>query len=443
MNTLVHTIIRGALLCLLLTSVSFAARASRAPVSPKQLENQYKQEELTSRQNEQQTLEAKQTRAQLLRSAQDTLQALRTLAQQATSFSTKMETLLDSDAGKRVARDGVRFTTYINLQDYPAATMNEVTLKTDAASALLNRLQLAEEGPDVGFVPSAKTQQEVDDLQIWAKTKLTILENQTATLDTITRTAPQDIDLAQTKPLRTAVEECKAQWSMMVAEYQARGQKLASPNAKETILLAAYQAKLDRANAEAQRIIDTTQATIDKMKQEFEVALLQQKQQAAQELSAARQQYEDKLAQIQRSEKAAQTDRTIQDRTAALNRDAKVAAMDRQELIALAKSPEVQQLLAPFITPGYSQPRQRQPTYDKMPVSLNVLKTLGALRPTSDGLKALLDCGMTKADRERPRWSFHPRYLDLTPGEHEKLRQAQEYLIQLGDIMVELGMLSQ
>jgi hypothetical protein len=49
---------------------------------------------------------------------------------------------------------------------------------------------------------------------------------------------------------------------------------------------------------------------------------------------------------------------------------------------------------------------------------------------------------LNKADKERPRWSFHARYIDLTAAEHEQIRQAQEYLIQLGDILEELGLLS-
>jgi hypothetical protein len=442
MNACFNNTIRGALLLLLFGGISFAAQAPRARVTPDQLTNQYRQQELTSRQDEQQILEAKQIRDKLLRDAQDMLQTLQTLAQQATSFSTKMDTLLDSDAGKRLARDGNGFTTYIRLRNDPVVTMDLIALKTDTASALLNRLKLAEEGPDVGFVPSAKVQQEVDALHLWAKAKLQLLDTRNATLDTIVRKAPQDINLAQTKTLRRAVEEEKARWDLLVSENEESGRKLAAPDVNDTLLFAAYRAQLERARAEAARTRDEMQAQIEKLNQDFEIALLRQRQQAADELSAARRQYEDKLAQIQRNEKDAQTDRAIQDRTAALGRDAKLAVMDREERVALAKSPEVQQLLAPFITPGYWQPRQGRPSYDKMPVSRNQLKAYGALRQTPAGLKALLDIGMAPGDKERPRWPFRARYVDLTADEHEQIRQAQEYLIQLGDILEELGMLS-
>jgi hypothetical protein len=184
------------------------------------------------------------------------------------------------------------------------------------------------------------------------------------------------------------------------------------------------------------------QAQIEKLNQDFEIALLRQRQQAADELSAARRQYEDKLAQIQRNEKAAQTDRAIQNQTAELDRNAKIAEARRQELIAQAKSPEVQQLLAPFLTPGYRQPGQAAPAVDKTPVSLKHLAQFGALRPTPQGLQFLLNCGTTPLDKDRPRWPYARNYGRLTSAEHEELHQAQIYLTQLGSIMVELGLLA-
>lgn len=442
MKRLIRTSAHVVFVSALLGGVSFASQTVRSPTTSEQLTPGYQREERAFLTDQEKTMDAKQLRQSLLRKARDTHQQLQTLAELTTSFSHRMDTLLDSDTGKRIVRDGVCFMTYVNLRDYPAATMNEITPKTDAASALLSCLQLTEQGPDVGFVPSAKTQQEVDELQTWTKAKLAILENHIAALDTIIRTAPQDIDPNQTKQLRTAVQEHQARWTTMVSEYQARGQKLASQNVSETLLLAAYQAELERAKFEYGQMLARMQAEIDKLNQEFQVALLKQKQQAAEELSAAKVQYDNKLAEIQRNEKAAETDRAVKDRTAAIDRNTKIEAMNHQEQIALAKSAEVQQLLAPFTAPGYWQPRVRGPSYDKKPVSLTQLKITGALSQTPAGLKALLDCGMTKADRERPRWSFRTGYVNLTDAEHTRLVQAQEYLIELGDILVELGMLS-
>lgn len=118
---------------------------------------------------------------------------------------------------------------------------------------------------------------------------------------------------------------------------------------------------------------------------------------------------------------------------------------------ALAQSSEVQRLLAPFTAPGVWQPGQRTPALEKTPVSLNALRTFGALQPNDSGLKKLWYCGNAKArygtmrvseDTMRPRWGFGVAFEKLSPNELREIRQAQQYLIDLGDIMVEMHMLA-
>jgi hypothetical protein len=82
------------------------------------------------------------------------------------------------------------------------------------------------------------------------------------------------------------------------------------------------------------------------------------------------------------------------------------------------------------------------PAYEKGPVSLSKLQAMHALRPSTPGLRALLAAGTAVRDKERPRWSFPKTLQQLNSQELDQLKQAQQYLIDLGDIMVELGMLA-
>ncbi len=66
----------------------------------------------------------------------------------------------------------------------------------------------------------------------------------------------------------------------------------------------------------------------------------------------------------------------------------------------------------------------------------------GALQPTVGGLHKLMKLGRDKKDEERPRWGYPQRINKLSSEQRDELKRAQEYLIDLGVVMVELGMLA-
>lgn len=53
-----------------------------------------------------------------------------------------------------------------------------------------------------------------------------------------------------------------------------------------------------------------------------------------------------------------------------------------------------------------------------------------------------MQLGRDKKDKERPRWGYPQRINKLSAEQRDELKRAQEYLIDLGEIMVELGMLA-
>lgn len=122
-------------------------------------------------------------------------------------------------------------------------------------------------------------------------------------------------------------------------------------------------------------------------------------------------------------------------------------ALERERLKELARRPDVRSILQPFITKGTWQPGGREIASEPVPVSLSKLRAYGALEDSPEGLKKLLECGSSNQgrgtpDKLRPKWAcgFDPRKLSIAQREH--LILAQRYLRDLGDVMVEMGMLS-
>lgn len=110
-----------------------------------------------------------------------------------------------------------------------------------------------------------------------------------------------------------------------------------------------------------------------------------------------------------------------------------------------ANLPAIRQVLSPFISPGYVQPvtstEFRQSTA-KVPVSLSVLKKLGALNPGDDGLLVLLRIGGSRQEgraNDRPLGSFPQFHSELDIGKsrvRDTVTRAQSLLREYGEFMV-------
>lgn len=107
-----------------------------------------------------------------------------------------------------------------------------------------------------------------------------------------------------------------------------------------------------------------------------------------------------------------------------------------------ATDPKVRAFLAPFITPGYWTPRGY--TSDKRPLSYTMLLSEGALDDSPRGLNKLAKFAMAIDDKVRPRWKLAggPLVWYKVPESVEKVKTAQQHLIELGPTLVELELLS-
>jgi hypothetical protein len=104
-----------------------------------------------------------------------------------------------------------------------------------------------------------------------------------------------------------------------------------------------------------------------------------------------------------------------------------------------ASDPLIQAKLAPFITPGYIQVYQT--SYDKKPFSYKELQSFGALNPDFDGLDRLVAVATAANDKVRPHWKFNKKFYRTRPNDLEMVKEAQQLLIELGPVLVEMGLL--
>src|SRR5262249_20718639 len=105
-------------------------------------------------------------------------------------------------------------------------------------------------------------------------------------------------------------------------------------------------------------------------------------------------------------------------------------------------------LLAPFLAKGYWQPGDKiGRNTDLVPISYSKLTSFGALQPGSNGIKKLLQVATNDIkygifDKERPRWPYTSDMRKIKGEQLEEVKKAQQLLIELGEVMVQEGLLS-
>jgi hypothetical protein len=149
-------------------------------------------------------------------------------------------------------------------------------------------------------------------------------------------------------------------------------------------------------------------------------------------------QVEEAKAQQQRTQQVRQTEIQIQNSKAKVQADQNLDEARRIELRQKASDPEIQVKLAPFLTPGYLQVKTQ--SYDKKPYSFTQLQGFGALDQTPAGLLKLGQIASAPRDQVRPRWKLTAGWLKR-PQQLEKVKEAQQLLIDLGPVLVEMQLL--
>jgi hypothetical protein len=281
-----------------------------------------------------------------------------------------------------------------------------------------------------------------------------------------TRPTMQDGDVIRTRVelLLDPINKALAENQNLIAPGPELRRKLAEDSTAASGLVTAYRDPRNRidsilrqATAEGRCATSTLRSAIKDLDHREE---RERTQKIAEAEEAARKEKDDRLA----AEKAQTIRQESEDIAKQLKADREARMKEADAAViraktdaentrrkALAQSSEVRRLLAPFTAPGVWQPGQRTPNLEKTPVSLTALQKFGALQPNDSGLKKLWYCGNAKArygtmrvseDTMRPRWGYGVAFEKLSPNELREIRQAQQYLIDLGDVLVETNMLA-
>ncbi len=135
-------------------------------------------------------------------------------------------------------------------------------------------------------------------------------------------------------------------------------------------------------------------------------------------------------------------------RTEDMAAEQRQAEEDMTALRKKARSAEVKRYLGNLFENGFSQPRRTAGMtglVDRVakngPVSLKALESAGCLEPTVEGLRQLNLAMTGLTDRTKWQFSFNP--VDWSPDNQKFIKQAQDYLVELGPALVKEGLLAE
>jgi hypothetical protein len=435
-------LLSGLFVLTVLGCTCLGANSSKKAPTPEEYKQQLRQVDLQKLTEQERVLLAQFTIQGLQSTLQNTQQVLAALLQQAQTFEQRKSALMDSDEGKRVAANDLTLRRFNRLDENPVASVAEIKSNGEAASTLAAILKVSADRPEVGHIPSSATEKKVHDLSFWAEDRLASLKQQQSELNSVLRDAVSDVDISKKPSLRAALEQHRSRWPTFVNDAETKGEAQAAVPAETVLVEASKLAMLQKALARAEEINRKNQAEIAAIKADMDITLLKKQAETDELLAVARVELKKAQEKIRQLEENAKVEIEIANRTEEDKRTAQLEELRQKQLEIKADSPRVRQVLAPFITSGYWQPGSNKPTYNRGPVSRKQLGQRKALEDTPDGLQALLRIGIDKSDKVRPRWPWSMYLGKLSPTQMDELREAQQYLIELGDILVKKGMLT-
>ncbi|MCA9216509.1 MAG: hypothetical protein KDB27_25745, partial [Planctomycetales bacterium] len=187
------------------------------------------------------------------------------------------------------------------------------------------------------------------------------------------------------------------------------------------------------------------------LEQKVEIEAAKQQLAESEERKRREEQRKAQEAEYQREQKrvAAEREREKERLAAKRKEEAEAAAekrrLEEEALLERARSTEVQSALAIFLHKRDSQPRKAGPgsvnfrsTFDSAPMSLSALKGIGALEPTTEGLKWLARVGGSRK-LSSPRWGVASQPGNRSEDDKKLLKEAQGFLREFGPILVKDG----
>jgi hypothetical protein len=292
--------------------------------------------------------------------------------------------LLTSDAGKRIAADATLTRRFRAVFDQERPTSEQLAVARAAASDLISPIQEALSNPDDASLPNEVIVKALREIQ-------------------------GQVRKARDE-LRTATEQVRA----MLAQAGPG----AGPKTLEEVITA--QALKD---AEARTTLNL--AEVKKGEEDGTRQIAEEKAKAA--LAAKKREAESIRAEDEKQAQAARM------------------ALLRQK----ARSPDVRRYLGPFLASGFSQPKtggSHGVIFDRFgdegPMSLSRIRNAGGLDKGERGLMTLHRIASSQYNDRTVKWNFGLFLSEFSPDSMRFIKTAQDLLIELGDALVEEGMLA-
>lgn len=331
------------------------------------------------------------------------LQAINTLNADATA-------LKSNEAGRSVATnpDLVAQARRLYESDIPGlATETETVGKLESVRRIEQQLVTAQ---GTIYTPAAEMAVSAQNASLWGEQELRkVAQVQNAVSGLVRESKIKVTSAAQTAAsltLEAAIQQLNEAESAMRQRAILEKTAVAKANAADTV-----------GNAEAQRILEEARLKAGQIVADAQAAAAKQAREAT----------------VKHAESK------VEDTKAALVAKQKEDDATRLKLREKASRPDIQNKLAPFITPGFVQISGQ--SYDKKPFSLKQLQSSGALAQTPQGLRALVMVASSRKDQIRPRWHLSQSWITKPGTELEMVKDVQQLLIELGPVLVEMEML--
>ncbi len=364
--------------------------------------------------------------------------------------------LLAANGREIAARDELLTKYEIIERQHPAPQFETGAVRALLATAATRSATLSlQDG--VPAAPSPELEQSVG--TALAETTAA-LKSQTASNQAMTALAAEavedgvpaaDVDIAEALLLR--VRRADQDRLKVIAEAEERGRQEAKRQIDEIAAREAEENTKIEVDATT-RAFDQQQETIKRLHDQREAAQKAKDEELVRILNA---QLEKEIAELRGQAGLAEAEVKVAEAAASAKKSEKeleaeriAAETEKNRLREKANSREVATALAPFVGKGYWQPGRAQPDRDAAGISLTAIKAEGALDPSPTGMRQLYHIGANPKNDRPGGWSKDDRmvgkpleaWLKNKPGARDTARKAQDILLELGDVLVEVGLLS-
>ena len=351
---------------------------------------------------------------------------------------TKLHT---GDDGRRLAADPTAHVVIQYYLDKPVVDQAAIVAKTRNAKELSASLEgMLAAGSDVSL-PPVETKTRVLDDATWARKSLEAVSERQLAIDGMLARAPKEPPSAGVLTIKDRIAKLKADRDALWSRAEDRGTQSGRQESAVEIAENARIAESKKGQQRAEQLLAEANARIAAMEREFEERLKVIEAEHQESLATLKREQDEKSAETKRKNEAAAVDIHAKNVAAGEETGKRMDAAEHARKKALAQSTEVKDLLKPFTTRGYYVIGGKA-SFDRQAVSLKALQAAGALDPSAKGLDRLLDIGRERGDKERPRFGYPDAWKKLSPSQKDELKKIQAYLIDLGEVLVEEGLLA-